>query len=125
MEIVSLSISVMVGLLVLVLFFRLMRSGTGKSEASALMVQQQIDAMRGEVNQNLKNTTDTLATSLKNTTDVVFKSLQNTAETMNQQLSVVTVQLGNVAQQMQNNTDRWVSGSIRGKSHSRSSGKAR
>jgi DNA recombination protein RmuC len=60
--------------------------------------------MRGEVNQNLKNTTDTLATSLKNTTDVVFKSLQNTAETMNQQLSVVTVQLGNVAQQMQNNT---------------------
>jgi DNA recombination protein RmuC len=104
MEIVSLSISVMVGLLVLVLFFRLMRSGTGKSEASALMVQQQIDAMRGEVNQNLKNTTDTLATSLKNTTDVVFKSLQNTAETMNQQLSVVTVQLGNVAQQMQNNT---------------------
>jgi DNA recombination protein RmuC len=67
-------------------------------------VQQQIDTMRGELSQNLKNTTDTLAASMKNTTDVVFKSLQNTAETMNRQLSIVTVQLGNVTQQLQNNT---------------------
>jgi DNA recombination protein RmuC len=102
MEIVSILFSAAAACLVLILFFRLMRLQSEQNDSR--QVQQQIDTMRGELSQNLKNTTDTLAASMKNTTDVVFKSLQNTAETMNRQLSIVTVQLGNVTQQLQNNT---------------------
>jgi len=103
MEIVSLLVSIVVCVLVVVLF---MRSSSKKTEnpQAALLFQQQLDALRGEVNQNLKNTSDTLATSLKNTTDVVFQSLKSNAETMNQQLTSVTSQLNSVTQQLQNNT---------------------
>jgi DNA recombination protein RmuC len=103
MEVVSLVVSIVIGLVVIMV---LLRSSLKKTEGpqTALLFQQQIDALRGEVNQNLKNTSDTLSTSLKNTTDVVFQSLKSNAETLNQQLSVVTSQLNGVTQQLQNNT---------------------
>jgi DNA recombination protein RmuC len=104
MEIVSLIVSCVVVVLVLIIFFRTLKSNGGDSAQTTLLFQQQVDALRGEVNQNLKNTADTLVTSLKNTTDVVFKSLQSTTETVNQQLTIVTSQLGGVTSQLQNNT---------------------
>jgi len=93
-----------VTMLLLVVIFKMFSQKSSNGGDAALLVQQQIDAMRGEVTQNLKNTADTLSDSLKNTTDVVFQSLKNTTETMNQQLNVVTSQLSNVTQQLQNNT---------------------
>jgi DNA recombination protein RmuC len=104
MEIASFIISLLVILLIVILLLRQSsRKGENSSE-TALLFQQQVDALRGEVSQNLKNTADTLVTSLKNTTDVVFKSLQATTETVNQQLTTVTSQLSSVTSQLQNNT---------------------
>ena len=104
MEIASLILIAIVGVLIVIL---LMRQSSRKGEITsetAMLFQQQVDSLRGEVSQNLKNTADTLVTSLKNTTDVVFKSLQATTETVNQQLTTVTSQLGSVTSQLQNNT---------------------
>jgi DNA recombination protein RmuC len=104
MEVASFIISVSAFILIVVLFLRLFsRKGENSAETTQLF-QQQVEALRGEVNQNLKNTADTLVTSLKNTTDVVFKSLQSTTETVNQQLTTVTAQLSSVTSQLQNNT---------------------
>jgi DNA recombination protein RmuC len=92
---------------VILIVILLLRQSSRKAENSpetALLFQQQVEALRGEVSQNLKNTADTLVTSLKNTTDVVFKSLQATTETVNQQLTTVTSQLSSVTSQLQNNT---------------------
>jgi DNA recombination protein RmuC len=86
MEIVLIIISIIVVVLVVVILFRIIQRKDDGSTQTALLVQQQIDAMRIEVSLNLKNTADTLSTSLKNTTDVVFQQLQS------------------VTQQMQNNT---------------------
>jgi DNA recombination protein RmuC len=104
MEVASLIVSLLVGILIIILLLRQSaRKGTDSSEA-ALLFQQQVDSLRNDVNQNLKNTADTLVTSLKNTTDIVFKSLQSTTDTVNQQLTTVTAQLGSVTSQLQNNT---------------------
>jgi DNA recombination protein RmuC len=104
MEVASLIISLSAVILIVILLLRQSsRKGENSSETT-LLFQQQVDALRGEVNQNLKNTADTLVTSLKNTTDVVFKSLQATTETVNQQLISVTSQLSSVTSQLQNNT---------------------
>jgi DNA recombination protein RmuC len=104
MEIASLIISFCVVILIVILLFRQSPRKVENSSETALLFQQQVDALRGEVSQNLKNTADTLVTSLKNTTDVVFKSLQATTETVNQQLTTVTSQLSSVTSQLQNNT---------------------
>jgi DNA recombination protein RmuC len=63
-----------------------------------------MDALRGEMSQSLKNTTDTLGTSLKNTQDALYQSLKITTETVNQQLTIVSSQLSSVTHQLQNNT---------------------
>ena len=104
MQIALIILLSIVTMLLLVVVFKLFSQKTSTGADSTLLVQQQIDAMRGEVTQNLKNTADTLSDSLKNTTDVMFHSLKNTSETMNQQLNIVTSQLSNVTQQLQNNT---------------------
>jgi DNA recombination protein RmuC len=104
MEIATLILLTVVGVLIIILLLRQSsRKGEITSE-TAMLFQQQVDSLRGDVSQNLKNTADTLVTSLKNTTDVVFKSLQATTETVNQQLTTVTSQLSSVTSQLQNNT---------------------
>jgi DNA recombination protein RmuC len=67
-----------------VLFLVARRSAGGKEGQldATLLVQQQIDALRSEVN----------------------KSLQHTTETVSQHLGIVTNQLSSVTQQLQNNT---------------------
>jgi DNA recombination protein RmuC len=104
MEVASLILLFLVVILIVVLLLRLSSQKGANSSEAALLFQQQVDALRGEVSQNLKNTADTLSTSLKNTTDVVFKSLQSTTDTVNQQLTTVTSQLSSVTSQLQNNT---------------------
>ena len=104
MEVASFIISFLALIFIVVLLLRQSsRKGDNTSETT-LLFQQQVDALRSEVSQNLKNTADTLVTSMKNTTDVVFKSLQATTETVNQQLTTVTSQLSSVTSQLQNNT---------------------
>jgi DNA recombination protein RmuC len=100
MDIVLLIVSIVVGVLVLAVLLRTFWRKGNDSTQAALIFQQQVDSLRGEVNQNLKNTTDTFVMSLKNTTDLVLKSLQSTTESMNQHLSSVTSQLQNNTGQM-------------------------
>jgi DNA recombination protein RmuC len=105
MEIVSLIVSIVVAVLVLVVLLRIFQRKGDDSTQAALIFQQQVDSLRGEVNQNLKNTTDTFVMSLKNTTDLVLRSLQSTTESMNQHLSSVTSQLQNNTGQMGSRLD--------------------
>jgi DNA recombination protein RmuC len=105
MEIVSLIVSVVVAVLMVVVLLRTFQRKGDDSAQSAILFQQQVDSLRGEVNQNLKNTTDTFVMSLKNTTDLVLKSLQSTTESMNQHLSSVTSQLQNNTGQMGSRLD--------------------
>ena len=82
----------------------LMKLSGARSNESTLLMQQQLDGLRSEGTQSLKNTADTLGGSLKSTQDTLFQSLKLTTETMNQQLNNVTSQLTGVTQQLQNNT---------------------
>jgi len=90
--------------LLVILLVRLSPHKLEESSQSTLLIQQQIDALRGEVNQSLKNTADSLGDSLKNTQDALYQSLKITSDTVNQQLSIVTNQLSGVTHQLQNNT---------------------
>jgi len=88
---------ILLGVVAVLLVLVLLRTTQKKSEdgtQSVLLFQSQIDALRGEVSQNLKNTSDTLATTLKHTTDVIF-----------QQLNGVTNQLQNNTGQMGSRLD--------------------
>jgi hypothetical protein len=64
MEIISLIVSVVVAVLVLLVLLRTSKRTGDDSTQAALFFQQQIDSLRGDVSQNLKNTSDTLANSL-------------------------------------------------------------
>jgi DNA recombination protein RmuC len=104
MELVlGISLAVMLVLLIMIIL-RLKPAVPQDDTQSTLLIQQQIDSLRGEVNSSLKNTSDSLGSSLKTTQDALYQSLKMTSETMNQQLNVVTAQLSNVTQQLQNNT---------------------
>ncbi len=86
------------------LAFRFMKSGTSGNTDTSLLFQQQLDGLRAELGQSLKNTSDSLNSSLKQTTDVVFQSLKTSTESVNHQLTLVTNQLAGVTQQLQTNT---------------------
>jgi len=101
MEIISLVISCLVGLLVLLVFFRVSRHKGEDSTQTTLLFQQQIDALRGEVSQTLKNSTDTLATSLKNTTDVVLQQLNSVTHQMQNNTGQMGSRLDNAAKVIQ------------------------
>lgn len=101
------SLLLFLGVIVVLLVVILTRLRAQKPEdatQTTIFVQQQIDTLRGEVSSSLRNTSDALGQSLKTTQDALFQGLTITTETMNQQLNVVTAQLTNVTQQLQNNT---------------------
>jgi DNA recombination protein RmuC len=100
MDIVMLMVLIVVAVLLLAVLLRTFWRKGNDSTQAALIFQQQVDSLRGEMSQNLKNTTDTFVMSLKNTTDLVLKSLQSTTENMNQNLNSVTSQLQNNTGQM-------------------------
>lgn len=101
--ILGISLAVMLALLVVIIFRLKPASGQDDSQ-STLLIQQQIDSLRGEVNSSLRNTSDSLGLSMKATQDALYQSLKMTSETMNQQMNSVTTQLSSVTQQIQNNT---------------------
>ncbi|HEY6952867.1 MAG TPA: DNA recombination protein RmuC [Bacteroidota bacterium] len=104
MQLSLIIILVVFAAILLLILLKLYGQKSGGGTDSAMLVQQQIDSLRGEVSQNLKNTADSVNEALKSTTNVLFQSLKNTSETVNQQLNVVTSQLSNVTQQLQTNT---------------------
>jgi DNA recombination protein RmuC len=104
METVVLVLLVLMFLLLGAMFLRMRTPQQPENSQATLLIQQQIDALRGEVNLSLRNTSDSLGTSMKSTQDALYQSLKLTSETMNQQLNVVTAQLSNVTSQLQNNT---------------------
>ncbi len=82
MEIVSLIVLIVVVVLVLIVLQRTLQRKGNDSTQAAMIFQQQVDALRGEVNQNLKNNSDTV----------------------NNLILIVTNQLNGITQQLQNNT---------------------
>jgi DNA recombination protein RmuC len=104
METVVLVLLVLMFLLLVAMFLRMRSPQQPENTQATLLIQQQIDALRGEVNLSLRNTSDSLGSSLKSTQDTLYQSLKLTSETMNQQLNNVTAQLSNVTSQLQNNT---------------------
>jgi len=100
MDIVT--VILLVVLIVLVVFVIARKPfSNAQPEQSQLMIQQQIDSLRNEVAQTLKNTTDVMFESLRTTTDninsqlgTVRQSLQQTTEQFNQQLSAQTNTIG-------------------------------
>jgi len=101
--IVLIILCVMIGALLIILG-KLLRQKSAEGGDASLLVQQQMDALRSEVSQSLKNTADLLGGSLQRTTDVVFQSLKTTTDTVGQQLALVTSQLSSVTHQLQTNT---------------------
>jgi DNA recombination protein RmuC len=101
MEIISLVISVVVAVLVLLMLLRTSKRTGDDSTQSTLLFQQQIDSLRGEVSQNLKNTSDTLVTSLKNTTDVVLQQLNSVTHQMQNNTGQMGTRLDNAAKVIQ------------------------
>ena len=104
METVVLVLLILVLLLMAAMFLRMRAPQQQENPQATLLIQQQIDALRGEVNLSLKNTSDSLGSSMRSTQEALYQSLKLTSETMNQQLNVVTAQLSNVTSQLQNNT---------------------
>lgn len=98
----------LLGVVLVLLIVILMRLRTQKPEdalQTTMFVQQQMDALRGEVNTSLKNTSDSLGQSLKSTQDALLQSLKITSDTMNQQLTSVTSQLQNNTGQVASRLD--------------------
>ena len=104
MEIVLGIVLLLITGLLVVIFLRVRSTKPQEDTQATVLIQQQIDSLRGEVNSSLRSTSDSLGLSLKATQDTLYQSLKMTSETMNQQLNVVTAQLSNVTQQLQNNT---------------------
>ncbi len=95
---------VVVALLLAILLKLYGRKDDGSSQ-SAFLIQQQVDSLRQEVTQNLKNSADSVNEALKSTTNVLFQSIKNTTDTMNEQLKAVSTQLNNNTGQMGSRLD--------------------
>ena len=101
MEIVI--IALLVVLIALAVFVMVRKqTASAQPDQSQLMIQQQLDSLRGEVAQTLKHTTDVMFESLRTSSDninsqlgTVRQSLQQTTEQFNQQLSAQTNSIGN------------------------------
>ncbi|MGH2567446.1 MAG: DNA recombination protein RmuC, partial [Bacteroidota bacterium] len=90
MEVLTLILIAIVAALLLFILKRLPGQKLEDPNSSALLMHQQLDGLRAEVTQSLKNTADSLGTSLKSTQDTL--------------LTVVNDLRANVTQQLQNNT---------------------
>ena len=95
METLVLVLLILLLLLMAAMFLRMRSAQQSENPQATLLIQQQIDALRGEVNLSLKNTSDSLGASLRSTQEAINQGLKLTSETMNQQLNNVTSQLNN------------------------------
>jgi DNA recombination protein RmuC len=105
MELPLIILLVVVVALLLAILLKLYGQRVDNSSQSAMLIQQQVDSLRGEVSQNLKNTADSVNEALKTTTNVLFQSIKNTTDTMNEQLKLVSTQLNNNTGQMGSRLD--------------------
>jgi DNA recombination protein RmuC len=96
MELSTILLVALVAGVVILIFLNVRKghsSGSDEQARTVMLLQSQIDNLRGEVAQSLRNTGELLSGGLK-----------TTSETVNSQLSLITTQLGNVTQQLQSNT---------------------
>ena len=101
MEIVTLIVVVVLAGLVGVFLFKKQGELPVANDQSAVLMQQQIESLRGEVSQSLKTATDTMFQSMRATSEnlnqqvaLVTQSIQKTTEQVNQQLSAQTNTIG-------------------------------
>ena len=101
MEIVTLILIVVLGVLVAVFLFKKQNERPAVNDQSAALMQQQIESLRGEVSQSLKTATDTMFQSMRSTSEnlnqqitLVTQSIQKTTDQVNQQLSAQTSTIG-------------------------------
>ena len=101
MEIVTLILVLILAGLIGAFLFKNQKQPEASKDQSALLMQQQIEALRGEVSQSLKSATDTMFQSMRSTSEsmnqqigLVTQSIQKTTELVNQQLSAQTNTIG-------------------------------
>ncbi len=71
---------------------------------TALLVQQQIDNLRSEMQLSLRGTAESVSQALRSTQDSMMQTLRVTTDQVGQQLATVNTHLQGVTSQMQNNT---------------------
>jgi len=101
MEILTLISLVALAGLVAFSIFRKQAKEPVSTDQSSMLVQQQIESLRGEVSQSLKNATDVMFQNMRATSEnlnqqitLVTQSIQKTTEQVNQQLSAQTSTIG-------------------------------
>ena len=90
---IVLAAGIVIAASVIALLLRRTKPSEADQAQSAVLMQNQIEALRSEVSQ-----------SLRTTGELLTGGLRATSETVNSQLALITQQLASVTQQMQNNT---------------------
>ena len=83
--------------IVLFLLFKRPTPQPPADNSQMLLMQQQLDSLRGELSKSAQVMSESLSRNLKDSTDTLFQGLKNTTDIVNQQLT-------SVAQQMQSQT---------------------
>jgi DNA recombination protein RmuC len=99
MEPMEFALIILSALLAIVLFllFKRPTPQPPTDNSQMLLMQQQLDSLRGELSKSAHVMSESLSRNLKDTTDTLFQGLKNTTDIVNQQLT-------SVAQQMQSQT---------------------
>ena len=105
METLVLVLLVLMFLLLGVMFLRMRSPQQPENTQATLLIQQQIDALRGEVNLSLTRTSDSLASSMKDTQDTMAKILNLTSDSMKERLREVSSRLDNSTDQVGSRLD--------------------
>jgi DNA recombination protein RmuC len=75
-----------------------------QSAQMAILIQQQVEALRGEMSGSMKNTADTVTTNLKNTTDSINQQITGVVQQMQKANELVNNQLADVTRRVQEAT---------------------
>lgn len=89
---------------VIVMLLRRRDGDQAAAPETTLLVQQQIDALRSELQLSLRGTADSVSQALRTTQDQMLQTLRVTSDQVGQQLSTVNTHLQGVTSQMQSNT---------------------
>jgi len=105
METAVLVLLILLLLLVAGMLYRMRSAAPQANPESTMLIQQQIDALRGEVNLSLTRTSDSLASSMKDTQDTMAKILNLTSDSMKERLREVSSRLDNSTDQVGSRLD--------------------
>jgi DNA recombination protein RmuC len=95
METLTLILLVVVAILLVTLLLRMPTAGRDDGGSASMLMQQQIEALRAEVDRSLKNTADSLSSALNHTQQTLFMAVNDLRENVSQQLQNNTGQMGN------------------------------